>query len=72
VFVRLLIATMVNRLRNRLALLETYYYCCYYYYPLFSQAFSSWYFSWTIGDSHRSGFKFHTAVLSVFCVMFYV
>ena len=30
-----------------------------------SQAFSAWYFSWTSGDPHRSGFKFHTAVLSV-------
>jgi len=30
--------------------------------------FSSWYFSWTSGDPHRSGFKLHTAVLSVLCV----
>jgi hypothetical protein len=39
-----------------------------------SQAFSSWYFSWTSGDPHRSGFKLHTAVLSVLlvCVMFQV
>ena len=37
---------------------------------LLSQAFSSWYFSWTSGDPHRSGFKLHTAVLSVLCVMF--
>ena len=28
-----------------------------------SQAFSSWYFSWTSGDPHRSGFKHHTALL---------
>ena len=39
---------------------------------LLSQAFSSWYFSWTSGDPHRSGFKLHTAVLSVLCVMFQV
>jgi hypothetical protein len=32
----------------------------------------SWYFSWTSGDPHRSGFKLHTAVLSVLCVMFQV
>jgi hypothetical protein len=31
---------------------------------------SSWYFSCTSSDPHRSGFKFHTAVLSVLCVMF--
>jgi len=36
---------------------------------LLSQAFSSWYFSWTNGDPHRSGFKLHTVVLSVLCVM---
>jgi len=29
---------------------------------LLSQAFSSWYFSWTSSDPHRSGFKLHTAV----------
>ena len=39
---------------------------------LLSQAFSSWYFSWTSGDPHRSGFKLHIAVLSVLCVMFQV
>ena len=39
---------------------------------LLSQAFSSWYFSRTSGDPHRSGFKLHTAVLSVLCVMFQV
>jgi hypothetical protein len=39
---------------------------------LLSQAFSSWYFPWTSGYVHRSGFKFHTAVLSVLCVMFQV
>ena len=39
---------------------------------LLSQAFSSWYFSRASGDPHRSGFKFHTAVLSVLCVMFQV
>ena len=39
---------------------------------LLSQAFSSWYFSWTSGDPHHSGFKLHTAVLSVLCVMFQV
>ena len=51
-----------------------YYYYYYYYYfrCVFSQAFSSWYFSWTSGDPHLSGFKFHTAVLSVLCVMFQV
>ena len=41
--------------------------CC-----LLSQAFSSRYFSWTSGDPHRSVVKFHTAVLSVLCVMFQV
>jgi len=45
-----------------------YYYCCF----LLSQAFPSRYFSWTSGDPHRSGFKLHTAVLSVLCVMFQV
>ena len=44
-----------------------YYYYCYYYYCLLSQAFSSWYFSWTSGDPYRSGFKLHTVVLSVLC-----
>ena len=39
---------------------------------LLSQAFSSWYFSWTSDDPHCSGFKLHTAVLSVLCVMFQV
>ena len=39
---------------------------------LLSQAFSSWYFSWTRGDPHCSGFKLHTAVLSILCVMFQV
>jgi flagellar basal body-associated protein FliL len=31
---------------------------------------SFWYFSWTSGKPQRSGFKFHTAALSVLCVMF--
>ena len=48
------------------------YYYCYCYGCLLSQAFSSWYFSWTSGDPHRSGFKLHTAVLSILCVMFQV
>ena len=39
---------------------------------LLSQTFSSWHFSSTSGDRHRSGFKLHTAVLSVLCVMFQV
>jgi len=39
---------------------------------LLSQAFSSRYFSWTSGDPHCSGFKLHTAVLSILCVMFQV
>ena len=39
---------------------------------LLSQAFSPWYFYWTIADSPRSDFQFHTAVLSVLCVMFQV
>ena len=50
-------------------------FAAYYYYRyecLLSQIFSSWYFSWTSGDPHRSGFKFHTAVLSVLCVIFQV
>ena len=33
---------------------------------------SSWYFSWTSGDPHRSGFKLHIVVLSILCVMFQV
>ena len=49
-----------------------YYYYYYYYYRLLSQAFSSWYFSWTSCDPHRSDFKFHTAELSVLRVMFEV
>ena len=49
---------------------SSYYY--YYYRRLLSQAFSSWCFSWTSSDPHRSGFKLHTAVLSVLCVMFQV
>ena len=36
---------------------------------LLSQAFSSRYFSGTSGDPHRSGFKLHTAVISVLCVI---
>ena len=39
---------------------------------LLSQAFSSWYFSFTSGDPQRSGFKLHTTVLSVLCVTFQV
>jgi hypothetical protein len=34
---------------------------------LLSQDFSSWHFSSTSGEPHRSGFKFQTAVLSLFC-----
>jgi len=41
--------------------------CC-----LLSQAFTIWYFSWTNGDPHHSGFKFQTAVLPILCVMFLV
>ena len=44
----------------------------YYYRRLLSQAFSSWYFSWTSGDLHSSFFKLHTAVHSLLCVMFQV
>ena len=50
-----------------------YYY--YYYYTLCMSpvtGISSWYFSWTSGDPHRSRFKLHIAVLSVLCVMFQV
>ena len=36
---------------------------------LLSQAFSSWYFSWTSGDPQSSGFKFHTAVISAFIII---
>jgi len=39
---------------------------------LLLHAFSSWHFSWTSSDPHRSGIKLHTAVLSVLCVMFQV
>ena len=39
---------------------------------LLSQAFSSWYFSWTNNDPYCSGFKFQTAVLLILCVMFLV
>jgi hypothetical protein len=34
-----------------------------------SQAFSPRYVSWTNDDPHRSGFKFQTAVLSVFIII---
>ena len=47
----------------------------YYYYKICMSpvtGISSWYFSWTRGDTHHSGFKLHTAVLSVLCVMFQV
>jgi hypothetical protein len=44
----------------------------YLYYRLLSQAFPSRHFSWTSGDPHRSGFKFHTAVHSVLYVIFQV
>ena len=46
--------------------------CCCYCCFLLSQAFSSWYFSWTNGDPHHSCFKFKTVVLSILCVMFLV
>jgi hypothetical protein len=42
----------------------------FFYGCFLSQIFSSWYFSWTNGDPHRSGFKLDTAVLSILCVMF--
>jgi hypothetical protein len=45
--------------------------CCCCYVPL-SQSFSSWYFCGTSWDPHRSGFKLHTAVLSVLCAMFQI
>ena len=35
-------------------------------------ALSSRYVSWTSGEPHRSGFKFHSVVLSAVCVMFQV
>ena len=52
-------------------------FCIYYsyYYTICMSpvtGISSWYFSWTGGDPHRSGFKLHIAVLSVLCVMFQV
>ena len=43
-----------------------------WYGNILSHVFSSRYFSWSSGDSQRSGFKLHTAVLSVLCVMFQV
>jgi len=40
---------------------------------LSSEAVSPWYyFSWTNGDPHCSGFKFQTVELSLLCVMFQV
>jgi hypothetical protein len=48
--------------------LNYYHYYHYYCYYIFSEAFSSWYFSWTSGDPHRSGFNFQTTVFSVLCV----
>jgi hypothetical protein len=40
---------------------------------LLFQAFSAWYFfSWIIGDPHRSGFKFQTAILAVLWAMLQV
>jgi len=46
--------------------------CCFFvlFCHLLSQAFSSWYFSWTNNDPHHSGFKFHTAVVPTLCVMY--
>ena len=52
-----------------------YYYYYYYYYTIWMSlvtGISSWYFSWTSSDPHRSRFKLHTAVFSVLCVMFQV
>jgi hypothetical protein len=49
-----------------------YYYCCCCCLLLSHHAFSSRYFPWTSGDPHRLGFKFHTAALSILCVMFQV
>ena len=43
---------------------NNYYYYYYYYTICMSTVtgISSWYFSWTSGDPHRSGFKLHIAV----------
>ena len=50
-----------------------YCYCHYYYFVSCHQPFSCWYFSfWNNYDPHRSGFKFHTAVLPVLPVIFQV
>jgi len=35
---------------------------------LLSQAYSSWYFSWTSGDPHRLGFKLHTVVIIIIII----
>ena len=43
-----------------------------YYMDVSVTGISSRYFSWTSSDPHRSRIKFHTAVLSVLCVMFQV
>jgi hypothetical protein len=38
------------------------------YCRLLSQAFSSWYFSWTNGDPHRSGFEVsHCSTFRIMC-----
>jgi len=34
-----------------------------------SQTFSSWYFSWTSGDPHRSGFKLHIAHIIIIIII---
>ena len=36
---------------------------------LLSQIFSSWYFSWTSGDPHRSGCMLHTAVIIIIIII---
>ena len=69
----ILILVLILRLAFRLS--NHYVNGNYYYYTICMSpvtGISSWYFSWTSGDPHRSGFKLHIAVLSVLCVMFQV
>ena len=67
----------ISTLRSMCSVPNMAVFCCSFiiiirYGYLLSQAFSAWYFCRTSGDPHRSGFRFHTAVLSVLCVMFQV
>jgi len=46
-----------------------YYYYYYYYGCLLSNSFISWWFSWTSGDPHRSGFNFTLQYFPFNCLL---